>query len=81
MYDNSMNITAEKIVTDAMGLPPVLRAFVAEKLIESLDESAGLPLSAKWKEEIRRRCAEVDSSAGHLRDADAVFKNAYASLT
>ena len=77
-----MSITAEKIVTDAMGLPPELRAFVAEKLIESLDESAGLPpLSAKWKEAIRRRCAELDSSAGHLRDADAVFKNAYASLT
>ena len=76
-----MSITVEKIVTDAMGLPPALRAFVAEKLIESLDESAGLPLSAKWKEEIRRRCAEIDSSAGHLRDADAVFKNAYASLT
>jgi hypothetical protein len=69
-----MSITAEKIVTDAMGLPPVLRAFVAEKLIESLDESDSLPLSAKWKEEIRRRCDELDSSAGHLRDADAVFK-------
>jgi putative addiction module component (TIGR02574 family) len=76
-----MSITAEKIVTDAMALPPVLRAFVAEKLIESLDESAALPLSEKWKEEIRRRCAELDSSAGNLRDADEVFKNAYASLT
>ena len=76
-----MIITAEKIVSDALRLPPVLRAFVAEKLIESLDESAGRPLSEKWKEEIRRRCAEIDSSAGHLRDADEVFKNAYASLT
>jgi putative addiction module component (TIGR02574 family) len=75
-----MSITAEKIVSDALGLPPVLRAFVAEKLIESLDES-GFPLSEKWKEEIHRRCAELDSSAGNLRDADAVFKNAYASLT
>lgn len=76
-----MSITAEKIVIDAMELPPVLRAFVAEKLIESLDESDALPLSAKWKAEIRRRCAELDSSAENLRDADAVFKNAYASLT
>ncbi len=76
-----MNITAEKIVTDAMELPPALRAFVAEKLIESLDETDSLPLSAQWKEEIRRRCAEIDKNSAQLRDADAVFKKAYASLT
>ena len=76
-----MTITAEKIVMDAMGLPPALRAFVAEKLIESLDESDSLPLSAQWKEEIRRRCSEIDRNAGLLCDSDSVFKKAYASLT
>ncbi len=76
-----MGVTVEEIVTDAMGLPPALRAFVVEKLIESLDGSADLILSAKWKEEIRRRCAELDKSAGQLRDADTVFKDAYAKLT
>jgi putative addiction module component (TIGR02574 family) len=78
---NTMNITAEKIVTDAMELPPALRAFVAEKLIESLDESDSLPLSAQWKEEILRRCAEIDKNGVQLRDVDAIFKKAYASLT
>jgi putative addiction module component (TIGR02574 family) len=76
-----MNTTAKKIVAEAMELPAVLRAFIAEKLIESLDESPVLPLSTAWKEEVRRRCAEIDSSAAQLRDADVVFKNAYASLT
>jgi putative addiction module component (TIGR02574 family) len=76
-----MNITAEKIVTDAMELPPALRAFVAEKLIESLDEADSLPLSAQWKEEILRRCAEIDKNGAQLRNVDAVFKKAYASLT
>ncbi|MCK9364574.1 MAG: addiction module protein [Syntrophales bacterium] len=76
-----MSLTADKIVTDAMALPPVLRAFVAEKLIESLDESADTPLSVKWKEEIHRRCAEIDNSVETLRNAEEVFKNAYASLT
>ncbi|WP_371877450.1 addiction module protein [Thiovibrio frasassiensis] len=51
-----------------------------EKLIESLDMPDN-PLSAGWQEEIRRRCAEFDNSTGLLRDADSVFKNAYASLT
>lgn len=58
-----------------------MRAFVAEKLIESLDACDGPPLSAKWREEVRRRCAEMDSGATELRDADMVFAKAYASLT
>ncbi|MBM4143871.1 MAG: addiction module protein [Lentisphaerae bacterium] len=67
-------------MTEAMGLPPTLRAFVAEKLIESLDAPESPPLSAKWRKEVRRRCAEVDRGSIKLRDADAVFAKAYASL-
>ncbi|HCC54141.1 MAG TPA: addiction module antitoxin RelB [Desulfobulbaceae bacterium] len=74
-----MATTVEKIMDEAMGLPPTLRAFVAEKLIESLDVR-DYPLSATWQVEIRRRCAEIDNSTARLRDADTVFKNAYASL-
>ena len=54
---------------------------MAEKLIESLDAPDSAPLSAKWKKEVRRRCVEVDRGAVKLRDADAVFAKAYASLT
>ena len=75
-----MSITAEKLVTEAMGLPPTLRAFVAEKLIESLDAPDSPTLSAKWRKEVRRRCAEVDRGSVKLREADAVFAKAYASL-
>ncbi len=73
--------TAEKVVTQALGLPPALRAFVAEKLIESLDASVAPRLSAKWQKEVRRRCADVDRGAVKLRDANKVFAKAYASLT
>jgi hypothetical protein len=76
-----MNTTAVKVVTQAMELPPSLRAFVAEKLIESLDAPDSPPLSAKWRKEVRRRCAEVDRGAVKLRDADKVFAKAYAAMT
>lgn len=72
--------TAEKVMTDAMRLPPELRAFVAEKLIESLDVPDAPALSAKWKKEIRRRCVEMDRGAVKLRAAGAVFAKAYATL-
>lgn len=80
MYNSVMTITAEKVMEEAMILPPALRAFVAERLIESLDTPVAPPLSAKWKKELRRRCAEVDRGAAKLRNADAAFANAYASL-
>jgi hypothetical protein len=64
-----------------MELPPPLRAFVAEKLIESLDAPDSPPLSVKWREEIRRRCAEMDRDAVELRDADKVFAKAFTALT
>ena len=75
-----MSITAEKIVSEALELPPSVRAFVAEKLIESLDASEVPRLSAKWKTEIRRRCAEVDRGTVGLRAAEVVFKRAYTAL-
>jgi hypothetical protein len=76
-----MSITADKVVADALGLPAPLRAFVAEKLIESLDASDAPALTAKWRKEVRRRCAEMDRGAVDLRDADKVFAKAYAALT
>ena len=67
-------------MTEATGLAPSLRAFVAEKLIESLDATEAPPLSAKWKKEIRRRCTEIDRGEVKLRAAEEVFARAYSAL-
>ena len=75
-----MSTTTEKVISEALELPPALRAFVAEKLLESLDSQAAPKLSAKWRAEVRRRCAEVDSGMVDLPTAASVFKKAYASL-
>ena len=79
-YTVITRITVEKVVSEALELPPSVRAFVAEKLIKSLDVQKAPRLSAKWKTELRRRCAEVDRGAVSLHADDAVFKKAYASL-
>ena len=75
-----MSITAEKIVAEALELSPDARAFVAERLIESLDASSPSDISPAWREEIRKRCREVDQGAVELRDATDVFAKAYAAL-
>ena len=75
-----MSMTAEKIVTEALSLSPHARAFVAERLIESLDANPGTELSPAWREEILKRCREVDDDAVELRDAADVFARAHAAL-
>ncbi len=80
-YNDAMSTSAEKVVMEALGLPPALRAFVAEKLIESLDSSDPTPLSETWREEVCRRCAEVDRDVVEFRDAEKVFAGAYAAMT
>ena len=71
---------AEQIVMEVLELPSTVRAFVAEKLIESLDAAPAGSLSPEWKAEVQRRCREVDENLVALRDAESVFKTAFASL-
>jgi uncharacterized membrane protein len=73
-------MTADKIVTEALALSPNARAFVAERLIESLDTTLGEELSPAWRDEVRKRCREVDAGVVELREAAEVFSKAHAAL-
>lgn len=79
-HSSDMSLTAEKIVTEALSLSPQARAFVAERLIESLEASPGEALSPAWRDEVRRRCREIDEGTLELREAADVFAEAYAAL-
>jgi hypothetical protein len=72
--------TIENLMIEALELPPQARAFIAEKLIESLDIDPLSDLSPKWKEEITKRCRETDEDVVKLRFTEAVFKKAFSSL-
>ena len=63
----------KKILDDAMQLEPTARAFIAETLLESLDLEQDYPVSPEWQEEIRRRCAEIDSGKTTLLDGAMVI--------
>jgi hypothetical protein len=80
MYYVNMSMTADKIVSEALGLSAQARAFVAERLIESLDAAPGTEISPAWRDEIKKRCREVDQGLVELRDAADVFAKAYGSL-
>lgn len=63
----------KKILDEAMQLDPTARAFVAETLLESLELDQDFAVSQEWLEEIRRRCAEIDSGKATLLDGTMVL--------
>ena len=63
----------KKILDDAMQLEPTTRAFIAETLLESLDLEQDYPVSQEWLDEIRCRCAEIDSGKTTLLDGAMVI--------
>lgn len=75
-----MGMSAKIILTEALELPSSLRAMVAERLIESLDEDQSLEMSPEWQNEIIRRCREIDEGSAVLISAEAVFKRLYNSV-
>lgn len=75
-----MGLPAEKIITEALQLPTTLRALVAERLIESLDLDESSDISPQWRDEIARRCHEIDAQIVELIPAETVMARAYAAL-
>jgi hypothetical protein len=75
-----MAATVDDIVSQALALPFPVRVLLAEKLLESLDTMPSPELSPEWREEIRRRCKEIQEGTAVLREADDVFAAADARL-
>ena len=63
-----------------MELPVAERAVLAVALLESLEADTAPDLSDEWKTEVDRRLRDVKTGAASLRDADAVFRDAFAAL-
>jgi hypothetical protein len=79
-YSKFVRASVDKILSEALKLPPEARAFVAEKLIESLDVEPDAAISPAWREEVRKRCREIDAGLVRLRDAQDVFATAFAAV-
>ncbi|MBC8181865.1 addiction module protein [candidate division KSB1 bacterium] len=56
-----MEKAVEKILTQALQTKPKDRAFIAERLISSLDTEADLNVEIAWQNEISNRIKEVDN--------------------
>jgi putative addiction module component (TIGR02574 family) len=68
-----MKANAKKILEEAMQLEPGTRAMIAETLLESLDFEEDFAVSQAWREEIQRRCEQIDRGEVELIDSDTVM--------
>jgi putative addiction module component (TIGR02574 family) len=75
-----MSPKIEHVMKQALELPSEDRAFIAEKLLESLDFEEPFEVSSEWKDEIEKRCRQIDEGQAQLTAADRVFKKAIKRL-
>ena len=65
-----MTSQAEKLLEDAMRLPPETRAALAGSLLSSLDEVADEDAATAWQAEVTKRLEEIDSGQVQLVSRD-----------
>ena len=56
-----MSTKGQRLLEEALALPPGERADLAATLLESLDEGEDEGLEEAWAEEIKRRMEDVES--------------------
>jgi len=66
-----MNI--ETLTEQALKLAPASRAQIAEILLESLDYEEDFLVSEAWRQEIQKRCKEIDADPSILIDGEKVM--------
>jgi len=64
---------AQTITEQALKLAPAARAYIAEILIESPDYEEDFPVSEEWRQEIQKRCKEIDANSALLLDGEQVM--------
>jgi hypothetical protein len=75
-----MDKSIEKLIDEVLNLPNEMKAYLAEKILENLDTDTNADISNEWRDEIYRRCAEIDSGIAVLKDSDKVFQETFKRL-
>jgi hypothetical protein len=69
-----MSIASEKI-GEILSWPPEDRAFLAQKLIVSLDDTVDAGVEKEWHEVIDRRSAEINEGKVECRSAEELIED------
>ena len=76
-----MSRSLAELAEEALALPPESRAFLVDKLLETLDFEEDFVISDAWRTEVRKRCQELDSGNVVSVPADDAIAELRRSLT
>jgi putative addiction module component (TIGR02574 family) len=79
-YGLNMSLSVTKLAEEVMALPVESRAYLAEKLLETLDFEEDFPVSEVWRKEIRKRCHELDEGTIQTIPAETAITELRKSL-
>nr|VFJ61064.1 MAG: putative addiction module component, TIGR02574 family [Candidatus Kentron sp. FW]VFJ66120.1 MAG: putative addiction module component, TIGR02574 family [Candidatus Kentron sp. FW] len=71
-----MSVVLEKLEQDVLGLPRQERAFLANRLLSSLDDEISDDVEAAWVIEVERRYREYKEGRAEPIPASEVFAEA-----
>jgi putative addiction module component (TIGR02574 family) len=71
--EGSSPMSVNQVLNEVLAQPSHIRAFIAEKLLESLDHEEGFAVSEEWLAEVQRRAREIDDGLVKLIPAEQVF--------
>ena len=75
-----MTTNIEKVAVEILTLPAEDRAYLARRLIRSLDEAADENAEAEWQATLDRRWREIEEGRVECADALAVIEEIKAQL-
>ncbi|MFZ2640833.1 MAG: addiction module protein [Verrucomicrobiia bacterium] len=75
-----MTTNIEKVAVEVLTLPTEDRAYLAHRLIRSLDEAADENAEAEWEATLNRRWREIEEDRVECADALAVIEEIKAQL-
>lgn len=70
-----MSPNGKMILEEALQLEPGTRAMIAETLLDSLDFEEDFEVSQACRDEIQRRCEQIDRGEVELIDSETVMAN------
>jgi putative addiction module component (TIGR02574 family) len=69
-----------ELTDEALALPSEARAYLAEKLLETLDFEEDFTVNEVWRKEIRKRCQELDEGKVQTIPAETAIAELRQSL-
>ncbi|MDA0839733.1 MAG: addiction module protein [Planctomycetota bacterium] len=65
-----------RLAEDLLSLPPLSRAYLADRLVDSIDQYAEPEIEAAWRSEVERRLEEYEEGKVEGISSEEVFRQA-----